>query len=200
MASKNSKNSKNSNKKTNSTRKTTGKLMTIPTLRSSFEQLEKKAMELKGKDKDIQVQEFKAAWKQIFGRDVSDKAIDAYLAVKHAEPAGAQKRKTRRNSRKHQNGGGVPLGGAPLDYQTRPGIDGVHGNFPAYVGSGLSFSNSINQIGRQSGGDLLSAVLYKPFASSSPPNFLQTITNTYKGVAPYSSSSLQSTAWAAATK
>ena len=189
-----------SKKKTNSTRKNPGKLMTIPTLRSSFEQLEKRAMELKGKDKDIQIQEFKAAWTKIFGRDVSDKAIEAYLAVKHAEPAGAQKRKTRRNSRKRQNGGAAPLGGAPTGYQMRPGVDGVHGNFPAYVGSGLSFSDSINQIGRQSGGDLLSSILYKPFESSSPPNFLQTTTNTYKGVAPYSSSSLQSTAWAAATR
>lgn len=177
------------------TRKRPTKLMTIPKLRSSFEQLDKIAMDLKGKDKDIQIKEFQAAWKSIFARDVSPKAIESYLAVKHAEPS--IKRGTRRRSRGKQAGGSV---GAPLDYQTRPGIDGVHGQFPAYVSSGLSFYDSINQIGRcqQNGGDLLSAMMYKPVASTVPPNIIQQVKDVYTGVSSPVGRDLQTQAWAAA--
>jgi hypothetical protein len=180
------------------TRKRPTKLMTIPKLRSSFEQLDKIAMNFKGKDKDIQIKEFQAAWKSIFARDVSPKAIESYLAVKHAEPS--TKRGTRRRSRGKQGGGSAPLGGAPLDYQTRPGIDGVHGQFPAYVSSGLSFYDSINQIGRfqQNGGDLLSAMLYKPVDSSVPPNLIQQVKDVYTGVSSPIGRDLQTQAWAAA--
>jgi len=187
-------------KKTRVTRKRSGKLMTIPTLRSSFERLDKIAMGLKGKDKDIQVKEFQAAWKSIFSRDIPANKIEAYLAVKHAEPASGKKG-TRRRSRGKQ-GGGAPLGGAPLDYQTRPGVDGVHGNFPAYVGSGLSFYDSVNQIGRfqQNGGDLLSAMMYKPVASTVPPGIISQVKDLYTGVSSPIGRDLQAQAWAAAPK
>ena len=171
--------------------------MTLPKLRSSFEQVDKKAAELRGRDKDDQIKEFQATWKHIFNRDVSSKAVEAYLAVKHAEPSA--KRMTRRRNRKAQAGGAAPLAGAPLDYQTRPGIDGVHGNFPAYVSSGLSFYDSINQIGRnQTGGDFTSAALYKPFVSTIPPSILQTMKDAYTGVTPAVSGDVTVTAWAPA--
>lgn len=181
-----------STKKTQKTRKHVGKLMTIPQLRSSFEQLDKKAMELRGKDKDDQIKEFQTAWKRIFSRDVSPKAIEAYLAVKHSEPI--SKRITRRRSRGKQAGGAVSLAGAPLDHQTRPGIDGVSGHFPTYVTSGL-----VSQQERpQSGGDLLSAILYKPFTSTIPPSILQTTKDMYTGVQPAVSGDPTTSAWAPA--
>jgi hypothetical protein len=37
------------------------------------------------------------------------------------------------------------LAGAPLDHITSPGVYGVHGSFPPYLSSGLSFYNTINQ-------------------------------------------------------
>jgi hypothetical protein len=157
-------------------------------------------MQLKGKDKDTQIQEFQAAWKSVFSRDVSPKAVEAYLAVKHAErSSGSKKRSTRRKSRSNQSGGAAPLAGAPLDFQTRPGIDGVSGSFPAYVDKGLSFYDNINQQARmadcglkdfspkipagmgsnQAGGaatamkDFASALTFKPFESTVPSSFYQ---------------------------
>lgn len=41
--------------------------------------------------------------------------------------------------------GGAQLTGAPLDYSTRPGIDGIYGVFPAYITSGFDFYNDINK-------------------------------------------------------
>ncbi len=189
--------SKRKTQKRNTKNKKT--LMTIPQLRSAFEHLDHKAMQLMVKDKDTQIQEFQAAWKSVFSRDVSPKAVEAYLAVKHAERGGSKKRSTRRKSRANQSGGAAPLAGAPLDFQTRPGIDGVSGSFPAYVDKGLSFYDNINQHARmadcgvkdfspkipaglgsnQAGGaataikDFASAVSFKPFESTVPSSFYQ---------------------------
>ena len=160
------------------------------------------AMQLKGKDKESQIQEFQAAWKSVFSRDVSPKAVEAYLAVKHAE-RGSKKRSTRRKSRRQS--GGALLAGAPLDFQTRPGIDGVSGSFPAYVDKGLSFYDTINQHARmadcgvkdfspkvpaglgsnQAGGspikDFASALSFKPFESSVPSTVYQDVRSAYLG-------------------
>jgi hypothetical protein len=197
-----------SKRKTQKTQKRNSKgktLMTIPQLRSAFEHLDEKAMELKGKDSKTQIHEFQAAWKSIFSREVSAKAVEAYLAVKHAE---SRSKTNRRNTRrKSKQTGGSPLAGAPLDYQTRPGIDGVHGAFPAYVDKGLTFYNDINQHARmadcgvkdvsphlpagmgsnQAGGavsfsDFASAVSFKPFESTTPPTVYQDIRSAYLGL------------------
>ena len=196
--------SKRKTQKRNTKNKKT--LMTIPQLRSAFEHLDHKAMQLKGKDKETQVQEFQAAWKAVFSRDVSPKAVEAYLAVKHAErSSGSKKRSTRRKSRANQSGGAAPLAGAPLDFQTRPGIDGVSGSFPAYVDKGLSFYDTVNQHARmadcgvkdfspkipagmgsnQAGGsavrDFASALTFKPFESTVPSSVYQDVRSAYLG-------------------
>lgn len=154
-------------------------MMTIPQLRSSFEQIDQFAMELKGKDKDVQIREFKKAWKDIFSRDVSPKAIESYLSVKHAE-----KRLTRRRSRpsKKQAGGSAPLDGAPLSGgEMRPGVYGVHGTFPAYVSAGLTpFSQSTNQSGG-SFNDIMSARI---IPATSPQNFMQAMRGVFSGQTP----------------
>ena len=170
-------------------------MMTIPQLRSSFEQIDKIAMELKGKDKDVQVKEFKKAWKDIFSRDVSPKAVESYLAVKHAE-----KRETRRRSRASKKQTGGMLSGAPLSGgEVRPGVYGAHGTFPAYVSAGLTpFSQSTNQIGGNFG-DILSARIVP---SASPPNFINTIGRIFSGQVPptqahYAGHTIEQPAWTA---
>lgn len=212
MPSSKKKTQKRNNKKT---------LMTIPQLRSAFEHLDQKAMQLKGKDKEIQIQEFQAAWKAVFFRDVSPKAVEAYLAVKHAERGSAGKRSTRRKTRR-QSGGGAPLVGAPLDFQTRPGIDGVSGSFPAYVGAGLSFYDTVNQQARmadcgvkdfspkipptlgsnQAGGggpamlsDFASALTFKPFESTVPSSVYQDVRSAYLGAPLPPSPSVEDHTW-----
>ena len=116
-------------------------------------------------------------------------------------------RKTTRKSKK-QRGGAIPLAGAPLDYQLRPGIDGPHGVYPAYVEKGLSFYDTVNQIGmkaecgvkditpaipkdmgsNQAGGaanvslkDFASAMTFKPFDSTVPSSVFQDIRTAYLG-------------------
>ena len=42
--------------------------------------------------------------------------------------------------RRKTRGGAMALAGAPLDYQTRPGVDGPYGNFPTYQAQGLDRS------------------------------------------------------------
>jgi hypothetical protein len=113
-------------------------LTSIPPLKYSFDTLELKVTEIL---KNVQnpgerLKKFQAAWKEIFGRPVERVAAEAYLLVKTKPHYG----KTRK-----QSGGAMPIAGATLDFQTRPGIDGVHGSFPPYLGSGLSFYNTINQ-------------------------------------------------------
>jgi hypothetical protein len=177
------------------------KVLSIPELRSAFEHIEHVAEKLKGHSKAQQVEAFQREWAATFGRDIDTKAVEAYLAVKH----GAKKLKGK--SRKQRGGGSFQVSqGAPLDYQTRPGIDGVHGQFPAYLDKGLipypepgitqecgtkDFtatplpSASSNQVGGASGqasfGEFTSALTFKPFESTVPSTFYQDIRSAYLG-------------------
>ena len=113
--------------------------VTIPQLKNSFDALEREvAVLLKSESNSKQrVRKFQGVWRKIFGRPVEAVAAEAYLQIKGAS-------KERAGTRKAQKGGAA-LMGAPLDFQTRPGVDGVHGSFPQYLTSGLSFYNTINQ-------------------------------------------------------
>jgi len=125
------------------TRKQKKGVMTIPQLRKAFEHMESFTGHLLSKTKDAGARRkaFQKEWTRVFHRSVDDKAANAYLtfeAKKHKK--GNATRKNRR-----QNGGQMPpLDSAPLDYTTRPGIYGVHGNFPAYVTSGFDIYDKIN--------------------------------------------------------
>ena len=114
---------------------------TIPPLKFSFDALETKVTEILKSTQNTaeRIKKFQAAWKEIFGRPVEKVAAEAYLLVRDKPHYGKKTRK--------QGGGGagMPISGAPLDFQTRPGVDGVHGSFPPYLSSGLSFYNTINQ-------------------------------------------------------
>lgn len=184
--------------------------MTIPQLRAAFEHLDQKAMEVKGKDTETQIKEFQSAWKKVFSREVSPKAVEAYLSVKHSEPT---KRRTTRKAgrRRGQIGGSAALAGAPLDYQLRSGTDGVHGSFPDYVDKGLTFYNDINQHARladcgketQAGGasvstaiaDFTSALSFKPYESTSPPTVYQDIRSAYLGLPLSASPAVEDHTW-----
>ena len=121
-----------------------GKIMNIPELKEAFGIIDKKTHELLKEDLDEKerIKKFQDLWKSVFFRGVSVEAAKTFLEVKRAT-----KGKTGSRKIKGQRGGASPLAGAPLDYTTRPGVDGVHGSFPAYVASGLDSYNKFNQIG-----------------------------------------------------
>ncbi len=188
----------------------------IPELRAAFERVEAKAESLRSADKTTQIKEFQKEWKAAFGKEIDSKTVDAYLHVKFST-----KKRTAmtRKKGKGQKGGGT-LQGAPLDYQTRPGIDGAYATYPAYVIQGQSAYNSFNQIGmkaecglkdftpqipkgmgsNQAGGalDLASvsaSLAHKPFASTIPSSVFQDIRSAYLGLPLPASPAVEDVAW-----
>jgi hypothetical protein len=123
------------------TRKLKKGLMTIPQLRKAFDHIERFTDSLlkKTSDKDERRKAFQKEWSKVFHRSVDDKSANAYLAFEEKKMGKAKKSGTRKQK------GGAPLSGAPLDYSTRPGIEGVYGVFPAYITSGFDFYNDINK-------------------------------------------------------
>jgi hypothetical protein len=121
-------------------------IQTIPELKRSFDRLDKDVTEIlgSGEKTPAKVKRFQECWRKIFGRPVDKAAAEAYLEVKARSKQRAAT--TRKNDK--QQGGAAALAGAPLDYQTRPGVDGTHGSFLPYVGGKeLGFYNTINQEG-----------------------------------------------------
>lgn len=120
------------------TRKLKKGLMTIPQLRKAFDHIEHYTESLlkKTSNSDERRKAFQKEWSKVFHRAVDDKSANAYLAFE-------EKKMGRKGTRKQK--GGALLAGAPLDYSTRPGIEGVYGVFPAYVSSGFAFYNDINK-------------------------------------------------------
>lgn len=118
--------------------------MSIPQLRKAFDHIETFTENLLKREKDAKKrrQAFRGEWMRVFHRSIDDDAADAYLQF---ESKKGKKVKTRRMK------GGATLEGAPLDYSTRPGIDGVYGTFPQYIGAGFSFGNDINKMAIQEG-------------------------------------------------
>lgn len=130
------------------TRKLKKGVMTIPQLRKAFDHIESFTASLLKETKGVEERRkaFQSEWKKVFHRDVDDKSANAYIEFE--EKKVGKKTGTRKHKQKgglNQRGGSTPLSGAPLDYSTRPGIDGIYGVFPAYVSSGLAFYNDINK-------------------------------------------------------
>jgi hypothetical protein len=179
---------------------------TIPELKRSFDAIEAEATAIlkETPNKAQRIKKFQEAWKKIFGRPVEATAADAYLTIKARKPSFAGK-KTRRA--KQRGGSAGALAGAPLDYATRPGVDGVYGSFPQYMSQGLSFYNTINQnamlkdcgvpakditpnvpadmgsnqFGGGILGDAISALSARPVTASSPPGILQDMQDAWSG-------------------
>jgi len=191
-----------SSKKRQTKKRSRATLTTIPALKNSFDRLEKEVPTiLRETTTKQQVRKFQDTWKKIFGRPVEALAAEAYLQVK-SKMRGKYTRKMK---------GGAALAGAPLDFQTRPGVDGVYGSFPEYVTSGLSFYNTINQdqlnkgigldmfepavpadmgsnqaggSGKKGGGILGDAAylaMTRPFSTTSPPGLMNDIQTTFQG-------------------
>jgi hypothetical protein len=139
MLSTSSKTQKKRNNISGHSRKRRASAAIIPSLKHSFDVLEHEVTKIIQEidNPKQRVRKFQEIWKKIFGRPVEAVAAEAYLLVK---AKGHSRGRTRKSQR-----GGAALAGAPLDFQTRPGVDGVHGSFPQYVTSGLSFYNTINQ-------------------------------------------------------
>jgi len=122
-------------------------LQSIPELKRNFDRLNQEVSEIlrSGEKGPARVKRFQQVWRKIFGRPVDKLAAEAYLEVK-------QRSRHRTAESRKQKGGMAPLSGAPLDYQTRPGIDGTHGSFLPYVGGKeLGFYDTINQEGLAKG-------------------------------------------------
>jgi len=188
------------------TRKRRVRAITIPELKASFDAIERKTAEIlrSDADKKAKIRRFQEAWRGIFGRPVEAHAAEAYLAVKEHTLPRQQKGKTRKAG-KQRGGAGAALAGAPLDFQTRPGVDGTHGTFLPYVTQGLGFYNSINQqslfkgcgtenitpavpadLGSNKvGGGMLSdawtAISTRPATANSPPSILNDIQTAMQG-------------------
>lgn len=178
-------------KKHNTTRKRKPNSVTLPELKATFDQLRKHCHEILRSTKDTKqrIRKFQAVWKELFHRPVDAMAAESYLRV-------MDKKASSRNTKKAKNQKGGRMDGSPLDFQTRPGIDGVHGSFPAYLTGGLSFYNTINQeamfkdcgtqditpavpydMGSNKVGGGLSDVLFlattRPSDSASPPSAIE---------------------------
>lgn len=126
------------------TRKQKHSTMTIPHLRKAFDHIESftNALVRREKDPKRRRKAFQEEWRKTFHRTVDDKAADAYLKF--------ESKKGKKGSTRKQRGGAA-LGGAPLDYSTRPGVYGVYGEFPEYISNGFVFGNAINKMGIQEG-------------------------------------------------
>jgi hypothetical protein len=129
---------------TGRSRKRKGPSVKIPELKRSFDQLERAVTSIIRETPSTKerVKKLQEVWRKIFGRPVESIAAEAYIQVMARSVGGRKGGKTRK-----QSGGSAALAGAPLDFQTRPGVDGVHGSFPPYLSNGLSFYNTINQEG-----------------------------------------------------
>jgi len=121
---------------------------------------------------------YREEWRKTFKRDLSPADAAAYLKFRY----GLKSSKTRRSKTR----GGAIMGssGAPLDYQLRPGVTGVYGNFPTYQTQGLDryYTPAISadcgkpnafptdgSAASQAGGGLLDG-LFRPFIATSPPS------------------------------
>lgn len=111
--------------------------MTLVELKSSFDRLRKGAAVIlkETKNKKQRIRKFQALCRGLFEHPVEPMAAEAYLSV-------VEKGESKRVTRRKQKGGM-----APLDFQTRPGIDGVHGSYPQYLTGGLGFMDTVNKEG-----------------------------------------------------
>jgi len=185
----------------------------IPEIKRAFDTISTEAHRIlrNGGTTSEQVKAFQKVWKTIFHRPVSDRSAEDYLSVKRMKGGDLRgKRKTMKKGR-GQKGGAMPLGGAPIDYTTRPGIDSTavapYGSFPSYQSyqsAGLAigkegmfqecgtkdFTPVIDPSITQKGGtvsDFMHLAKFSPVASSSPPSILQSGTDSLKGYPPMAS-------------
>jgi len=113
--------------------------MGLKKLRSSFDHMEKFVEHLRPKAKHSfsdAVSAYRDEWHRVFKREISPADASSYLKFRFGLKG--KKAMTRRSKMRGGSAhGGLPLGGAPLDYQLRAGVNGVYGQFPSYQQEGL---------------------------------------------------------------
>jgi hypothetical protein len=167
-------------RKVRSGSKSKNSIMTIPQLRKAFDHMDKVVESLRKTVKHSfsdAVVIYREEWRKTFKRDLSPADAAAYLKFRF----GMKSSKTRRS---RTRGGALPIAGAPLDYQMRPGSTGVYGNFPTYQQEGLDryYASAINaDCGKpngfptdgsgasQAGGGTWDA-LFRPIGITPPPS------------------------------
>lgn len=177
--------------------------MTIPELKRAFDKVEAKVQTIRSLSMPEQVKQFQATWKEVFGRELEKSAAEAYLKVKMSEKVHRMTRK----AKKTMKGGAAPIAGAPIDYQTRPGIDGPSFNgavsYPAYLSAGLSGYDSFNQFAYKAdcGVKDISPTLPAGLGSNKvgggtiPSSFFQDVASAYSGKQLPSSPAPEDPAW-----
>jgi hypothetical protein len=179
--------------------------LSIPELKQAWDQIHRVTDEIlrEGKAPAQQIKDFQKEWKKIFHRPVSQESVESYLRIK------TLLNKSRRKKTRKMKGGAGALAGAPIDSTLQPGSYGVHGSFPQYQTTGLSFYDTINKqalyqdcgvkditpvvSGNMTGGafkDVLSIAPYSSLISSPPPvpGPLEDINRGFKGFQPGHSS------------
>jgi hypothetical protein len=178
--------------KTASKSKKQGSVLTIPELRKAFDHMDKVVEGLRKVAKHSfsdAVVSYREEWRKTFKRDLTPADAAAYLKFRYGIKS--TRSMTRRSKTR---GGALPLGGAPLDYQTRPGVEGVYGNFPTYQTQGLDrfYGSSITascgksnefptdgSAASQKGGSL-----FRPLVASAPASYAYSGMMEMKGAMP----------------
>ena len=186
--------------KTTSKSKKQGSVLTIPELRKAFDHMDKVVESLRKTAKHSfsdAVVSYREEWRKTFKRDLTPADAAAYLKFRFGIKS--TRSMTRRSKTR---GGALSLAGAPLEYQTRPGVDGVYGNFPTYQTQGLDrfYGSSITascgksnefptdgSAASQKGGGW-SDSLFRPLAASAPASSAYSGMMEMKGAMPYPSS------------
>jgi hypothetical protein len=156
---------KKSAKKTRKATSTTAKHhKTIPELRRAFEAIEAFAR------RKPTTKEFQARWLRTFGKPISVKAAEEYIAFM---------------SKKKQKGGQ-----APLNYEMRPGqATTPDGAYQSYVSKGFFVAEpaNINCSGSQKGAGLqnpaatAAAFISHPYSAQNPPTYAHLATKSFYG-------------------
>jgi hypothetical protein len=176
-------------------------VLTIPQLRKAFNHMDDVVEKLKNTAKHSfsdAVITYREEWRKTFKRDLPPADAAAYLKFRYGLKSG----RTRRS--RTRGGSMAGASGAPLDYQTRAGVSGVYGNFPAYQTQGLdrSYSSAITSdcgkpnafptdgsAASQAGGGMLDG-LFRPIIPVGPPStaYAAMMTDPGKGTSLYPSS------------
>jgi hypothetical protein len=178
-----------------------GKVLTIPELRQSMDYISNYSSKLvSGTKKSVKelAKDFAREWKKVFGKTLSPKIAESY--VRHI--MGMKKSK---GTRRKQRGGAqdMTLTGAPINYETRPGVPLPYGNFLEYVNKGFwnpepaILQDCGRQVGvmptsdissNQAGGGVMDwlrqsadAISFRPFVAQNPSTPQQDTMSAWKG-------------------
>lgn len=168
------------------TPKSAKQIQSIPQLRKAFDHMEKVVERLRKNKNSLSdaVATYREEWRKTFKRELSPAEATSYLKFRFGVKG------TRAITRRSRMRGGSALAGAPLEYQTAPGVSGVYGNFPTYQTQGFDryYGSAMTaNCGKQAGGSWTDG-LFRPMMPGTPVNTAYDTMMTVKGLGPTSSS------------